>query len=105
PPPTTEPLYVPPQAPESPKPKVNRGDIFRKNLDIAKKAEREEAEIPMPTEPPKEEPKPEVTPEPEVKPEEVKPAAETPKSPLDVVTADKKPETKPEEEDDVLKGF
>jgi hypothetical protein len=47
------PEYVPPQVPETPKPKVNRGDIFRKSLDTALKAERGEA---PPVEPPAEKP-------------------------------------------------
>jgi len=98
------PEYVPPQVPPT-KEKVNRGDIFRKNLVVEKQKERGETETPVPT-PTVETPK---APEPEVKPEvkdEPKPEVktETPKSPLDVVTADQK-EAPKEEEDDVLKGF
>jgi hypothetical protein len=92
------PEYVPPQVPESPKPKINRGDVFRENLVKAQKEER--GETPVETPPPAETPKEEL--KPEVKETEVK--SETPKSPLDVVTADKKPEVKVEEPD-VLEGF
>lgn len=104
------PEYVPPQASESPKPKVNRGDVFRENLVKAQKAEREESEIPTPPEAPsKPDEPPTKEPEPPSKPEETpsKPedAVKTPTSPLDVVTAEKKPEPKPEEPEDVLKDF
>jgi hypothetical protein len=102
PPQTDTPVYVPPRVLEAPKPKVNRGDVFRENLVKALKEEQGEAAVPTSPEKlvevPKEEPKTEVTPEPEVK-------TETPKSPLDVVTADKKPEVKVDEPEDVLKDF
>lgn len=102
-PPTVAPDYVPPQASE-PKPlKVKAGDIFKREFEKLTKAEAEgkPPEADKPVEPPKEELKEEVKPEVNVESKQ----AEKPASPLDVVTADQKPEEAKVEEPDILKEF